>query len=62
MYTATKTITGQISKEVVVLPHKSKSGAFSRSGNSGSAAIDGKSMFAGLLTGGTTVSTFKLEH
>ncbi|THH05112.1 hypothetical protein EW146_g9992 [Bondarzewia mesenterica] len=44
---------GQMSKKVIVLPRNSKSGAFSRPGDSGSAVIDGKGKLAGLLTGGT---------
>ncbi|GBE77162.1 hypothetical protein SCP_0100340 [Sparassis crispa] len=47
---------GQMSKEVAVLPHNYKSGAVSRPGNSGSAVIDGKGRFAGLLTGGARVT------
>ena len=41
-----------MSKEVAVLPYNSKSDAFSGPGDSGSAVIDGKGRFAGLLTGG----------
>ena len=44
---------GPMSKEVAVLPRNSKSGAFSESGDSGSAVVDGKGRLAGLLTGGT---------
>jgi hypothetical protein len=47
---------GQMSKEVTVLPRNSKSGAFSRPGDSGSAVIDGKGRFAGLLIGGAGVT------
>ncbi|THH18300.1 hypothetical protein EW146_g2669 [Bondarzewia mesenterica] len=43
---------GQMSKEVIILSRNSKSGAFSRPGDSGSAVIDGKGRLAGLLTGG----------
>jgi hypothetical protein len=43
---------GQVSKEVTVLPRNTKSGAFSRPGDSGSAIVDGKGRLAGLLTGG----------
>lgn len=46
----------QVSKEVAVLPHNSKYGAFSRLGDSGSAVVDGKGRFAGLLTGGAGVT------
>jgi hypothetical protein len=47
---------GQVSKEVTVLPRNSKSGAFSRPGDSGSAVVDGKGRLAGLLTRGTGVT------
>ena len=47
---------GQISKEVAVLSHSSKSAAFSAPGDSGSAVVDGKGRFAGLLTGGAGVT------
>jgi hypothetical protein len=47
---------GQMSKEVTVLPCNSKSGAFSRPGDSGSAVVDGKGRFAGLLVGGAGVT------
>jgi len=46
----------QMSKEVAVLPRNSKSGAFSRPGDSGSAVVDGKGRLAGLLTGGAGVT------
>jgi len=42
-----------ISKEVVVLPCDSKSGAFSCCGDSGSAVVDGKGRLVGLITGGS---------
>jgi hypothetical protein len=38
---------------VAVLPRNSKSGGFSRPGDSGSAVVDGKGRLAGLLTKGT---------
>jgi hypothetical protein len=41
-----------MSKEVSILPRNSESGTFSRPGDSGSAVVDGKGRFAGLLTGG----------
>ena len=47
---------GQFSKEVTVLPRNSKSGAFSKPGDSGSAVVDGKGRLAGLLTGGAGVT------
>ncbi|KAL6303949.1 hypothetical protein BKA93DRAFT_785418 [Sparassis latifolia] len=47
---------GQMSKEVAVLPRNYKSGAFSRPCDSGSAVVDGKGRFAGLLTGGAGVT------
>jgi hypothetical protein len=47
---------GRMSREVAVLPRNSKSGAFSRPGDSGSAVVDGKGRFAGLLTGGAGVT------
>jgi hypothetical protein len=47
---------GQMSKEVAVLPRNFKSGVFSRPGDSGSAVVDGKGRFAGLLTGGAGVT------
>ncbi|KAN0135417.1 hypothetical protein V8E53_006696 [Lactarius tabidus] len=47
---------GQMSKEVSVLSRNSKSSAFSNSGDSGSAVIDGKGRLAGLLTGGAGVT------
>jgi hypothetical protein len=46
----------EMSMEVAVLPRNSKSGGFSRPGDSGSAVIDGKGRFAGLLTGGAGVT------
>ncbi|KAI0002172.1 hypothetical protein BJV74DRAFT_882269 [Russula compacta] len=47
---------GQVSKEVTALPRNSKSGAFSGPGDSGSAVVDGKGRFVGLLTGGAGVT------
>jgi hypothetical protein len=47
---------GQMSKEVAVLPRNSKSGAFSKPGDSGSAVVDGRGRIAGLLTGGAGVT------
>ena len=47
---------GQMSKEVAVLPRNTKSGAFSGPGDSGSAVVDGKGRLAGLLTGGAGVT------
>ncbi|KAL4077479.1 hypothetical protein J3A83DRAFT_4185865 [Scleroderma citrinum] len=47
---------GQMSKEVTILPHNTRSGAFSEPGNSGSAVIDGKGRLAGLLMGGAGVT------
>ena len=45
-----------MSKEAAILPRNSKSGAFSRPGDSGSAVIDRKGRFAGLLTGSAGVT------
>ncbi|KAK7045947.1 hypothetical protein VNI00_006942 [Paramarasmius palmivorus] len=43
---------GKVSKELAVLPRNSKSGAFSRRGDSGSVVADSKGRYVGLLTGG----------
>jgi len=45
-----------MSKEVTVLPRNSKSGPFSKPGDSGSGVIGGKGRIAGLLTGGAGVT------
>ena len=43
---------GEVSKEVCVLPRNSKSGPFSRRGDSGSVVIDGMGRVCGIVTGG----------
>jgi hypothetical protein len=45
-----------MSNEVTVLPRNSKSGPFSKPGDSGSSVVDKKGRIAGLLTGGAEVS------
>ncbi|KAL4071585.1 hypothetical protein V8B97DRAFT_2042554 [Scleroderma yunnanense] len=47
---------GQMSKEVTILPHNTKSCPFSEPGDSGSAVIDSKGRLAGLLMGGAGVT------
>jgi hypothetical protein len=45
-----------MSNEVTVLPRNSKSGPFSKPGDSGSSVVDNKGRISGLLIGGAEVS------
>ena len=47
---------GEMSKEIAVLPRNSESRSFSEPGDSGSPVVDGKGRIAGLLTGGAGVT------
>lgn len=53
---AFKTKPEDYSREVAVLPRTSKSGAFSKDGDSGAAVISGWGAVAGMLTGGAGIS------
>jgi hypothetical protein len=51
-----KGVPGAMSREIAVLPRNSKSGPFSKRGDSGSGVVDAKGRFCGVLTGGDGTS------